>query len=318
MGNKTEYRSRLDEELVAGYDLCNGFDMSDLDIFYRTTCEAELKALKDDPEVMVYDTNIPGPADNPTLKIRVYKPADRTEEILPAVMWLHGGGFIFGSVYRQNDFCNRYAKNVGCAVVAVEYRLAPAHKAPAPVEDAYAALLYMSEHADELGIDPERIAIMGISAGGGICAALALMTRDRKGPQPVLQMPLYAELDYRMDTPSAKEITDWRVWSTLYSEISWKTYLDPEKPVDYYASPSLCEDVSGVAPVFSYVGTMDPLRDENVAYWSKLMAAGIPVEAHIYSGAFHTFEVAVPDASVSQKAYEAGYSALRKAFGIKE
>ncbi len=263
MGNKTEYRSRLDEELVAGYDLCNGFDMSDLDIFYRTTCEAELKALKDDPEVMVYDTNIPGPADNPTLKIRVYKPADRTEEILPAVMWLHGGGFIFGSVYRQNDFCNRYAKNVGCA-------------------------------------------------------ALALMTRDRKGPQPVLQMPLYAELDYRMDTPSAKEITDWRVWSTLYSEISWKTYLDPEKPVDYYASPSLCEDVSGVAPVFSYVGTMDPLRDENVAYWSKLMAAGIPVEAHIYCGAFHTFEVAVPDASVSQSAYEAGYSALRKAFGIKE
>ncbi len=205
--NKT-YREQLDPELLAAFDASPGFDLSDLDKFYKTACAAELIVLKDDPEVTVYDTVIPGPEDNPELKIRVYKPAGKEKEILPAVMWLHGGGFIFGSVYRQNDFCNRYAKNVGCAVIAVEYRIAPMHKAPAPVEDAYAALVYMDSHAAELGIDPRRIAIMGISAGGGICAALALMTRDRKGPQPVLQMPKYAELDHRLKTPSAKGIVD--------------------------------------------------------------------------------------------------------------
>lgn len=310
----TIMRERLDPELRGAFDLSPGFDLEHLDTFVAAANKAELAALKDDPEVVVYDTIIPGPEDNPELKIRVYKPAGRTEEVLPCGMFFHGGGFLFGSVYRQNDLCNRYSKNAGCAIVSVEYRLAPQHKGPAPVEDAYAALLWIDAHAEELKIDRNKIALIGISAGANIAAALALMTRDRKGPQPIIQMPLYAELDYRMETASAKEITSRKIWSYPYSQISWDAYLDKGKPVDYYTSPSLAEDLTGLPPLFSYVGTLDPFRDENIEYWNRLMKAGIPVEAHVYPGGFHSFEVSVPNAEVSKAAYEATYAALRRAF----
>ena len=142
------------------------------------------------------------------------------------------------------------------------------------------------------------------------------MTRDRKGPKPVLQVPLYAMLDCSADSASQKAVTSHKVWCYDYSKIGWGAYLDGE--ADCYISPALAEDLSGLPPVFSYIGTVDPLLDENIEYWTRLIRAGVPVEYHIFPGCYHSFEISVPDSGYAKMAYGLLYNALRKAFGIKE
>ena len=205
------FRDRIHPQLRDWYDASAGFDFDHLETFVPKCNEAELANLKEDPQVVTYDRTIPGPAGSPDVKIRVYAPQDRESSALPCLFFYHGGGFLFGTVYRQEALCQRYVKHVGCVVVSVEYRLAPQWKMPAPLEDCYAALLWAHENHEELGIDPQRLAVAGLSAGGNLAAAVALMARDRKGPALCLQMPLYGELDYRLETPSAHEITDPKV-----------------------------------------------------------------------------------------------------------
>lgn len=307
-------RGRIDPELLPFYDASEGFDFDALDDFVVRMNAMELANLKEDSEVITEERMIDGAKNAPPLKLRIYRPADQTQDLRPGLLFFHGGGFLFGSVYRQEALCQRYVKNVGCIVVSVEYRLAPSWKAPAPVEDAYAALLWLYEHADSLGADKNRLAAAGLSAGGTIVSALAMMTRDRKGPKLCLQLPLYAELDWRLTTSSSREITSEKVWCYENNRISWDLYLGEDKAVDYYDSPALCEDLTGLPPVFSFVGTLDPVRDENVSFWTRLLQAGIPVEAHIFPGAYHCFELGTPNAALSQKAYDLTYSALRRAF----
>ena len=314
--DENKMRSLIDPELLANYDASSGFDLFHLEEFKKSSYEQEKANLKDDPEVNVYEKMIPGPKGAPDIKLRIYEPAGRGVELLPCGLYFHGGGYVFGSVLRQNDLCVRMAKNVGMMVISVEYRLAPEYKAPAPLEDAYEALVWLDKNGSSIGADPSRIAITGMSAGGGITAALALMTRDRKGPRPVLQVPLYAMLDCRADSVSQKAVTSHKVWCYDYSKIGWEAYLDGE--ADGYISPALAEDLSGLPPVFSYIGTVDPLLDENIEYWTRLIRAGVPVEYHIFPGCYHSFEISVPDSGYAKMAYGLLYNALRKAFGIKE
>lgn len=314
--DENKMRSLIDPELLANYDASPGFDLFHLEKFKKSSYEQEKANLKDDPEVNVYEKMIPGPKGAPDIKLRIYEPAGRGVELLPCGLYFHGGGYVFGSVLRQNDLCVRMAKNVGMMVISVEYRLAPEYKAPAPLEDAYEALVWLDKNGSSIGADPSRIAITGMSAGGGITAALALMTRDRKGPKPVLQVPLYAMLDCRADSVSQKAVTSHKVWCYDYSKIAWGAYLDGE--ADCYISPALAEDLSGLPPVFSYIGTVDPLLDENIEYWTRLIRAGVPVEYHIFPGCYHSFEISVPDSGYAKMAYGLLYNALRKAFGIKE
>lgn len=314
--DENKMRSLIDPELLANYDASPGFDLFHLEEFKKSSYEQEKANLKDDPEVNVYEKMIPGPKGAPDIKLRIYEPAGRGVELLPCGLYFHGGGYVFGSVLRQNDLCVRMAKNVGMIVISVEYRLAPEYKAPAPLEDAYEALVWLDKNGSSIGADPSRIAITGMSAGGGITAALALMTRDRKGPKPVLQVPLYAMLDCRADSVSQKAVTSHKVWCYDYSKIGWGAYLDGE--ADGYISPALAEDLSGLPPVFSYIGTVDPLLDENIEYWTRLIRAGVPVEYHIFPGCYHSFEISVPDSGYAKMAYGLLYNALRKAFGIKE
>ena len=309
-------RSLIDKELIDNYDVSVGFDIEHLDTFLPASLKLEKESLRDDPMVRVYERMIPSPEGASDIKLRIYEPVDRGEEAIPCTMFFHGGGFLFGSVLRQNDMCQRLVKNVGTAVVSVEYRLAPKYKAPAPIEDAYAALVWVDKNSALLGIDPARIAIAGLSAGGGVTAALALMTRDRKGPVPVLQIPLYAMLDYRADTYSQNAITSKKVWCYSYSKIAWDAYLDRSKEPDCYASPVLAEDLSGLPPVFSYVGALDPFLDENMGYWTRLIRAGVPVEYHVFPGCYHCFEVAVPESYYARMAYELMYSAMKRAFKV--
>ena len=308
------FRDRIHPQLRDWYDPSAGFDFDHLETFVPKCNEAELANLKEDPQVVTYDRTIPGPAGSPDVKIRVYAPQDRESSALPCLFFYHGGGFLFGTVYRQEALCQRYVKHVGCVVVSVEYRLAPQWKMPAPLEDCYAALLWAHENHEELGIDPQRLAVAGLSAGGNLAAAVALMARDRKGPALCLQMPLYGELDYRLETPSAHEITDPKVWCRDNCEKSWEKVLSPGHLPTQYESPALAKDLAGLPPLFSYIGQLDPGRDENIAYWTRMMEAGVPVEYHVFPGCYHCFELSVPEADYSKAAYALSYAALRRAF----
>lgn len=307
-------RARIDPELLSFYDASEGFDFDALEDFVLRTRAQELARLQPDPEVLTEELTLPATAEVPAVKIRLYRPHTQGDCALPLTLFFHGGGFLFGSVYRQEGLCQRYVKNVNCVVASVEYRLAPSFKAPAAVEDGYAALCYLAENAATLRLDATRIAAAGLSAGGTIVAALAMMTRDRGGPALCLQMPLYGELDWKLSTPSAREITSPKVWCYENNRTSWDLYLGEDKAVDYYDSPALCEDLSGLPPLFSFVGSLDPVRDENIAFWSRLLQAGQSVEGHIFPGAYHCFELGTPEAASSRAAYALSYAALRRAF----
>ena len=308
-----QFRKRIHPELLNFYDASSGFDFDHLDTFVPKMNAMELEALREDPAVHTHERLIPGPPSAPAVKVRIYEPAER-KDLRPGLLFFHGGGFLFGSVYRQEALCQRYAKHVNCVVVSVEYRLAPHAKAPAPVEDGYAVLCWLYEHGEELGVDKNRLALSGLSAGGTIVAALSMMARDRKGPRPLLQLPLYGEMDAKLQTASVREFTSPKVWSYQNNKTSWELYLDPGKEPHYYDSPALCEDLSDLPPLFSYVGELDPVRDENILFWNRLMQAGIPVECHVFPGAYHCFELGTPEAEYSRLAYELTYAALNRAF----
>ncbi|MBQ2752656.1 MAG: alpha/beta hydrolase fold domain-containing protein [Firmicutes bacterium] len=297
-------RQRICKDLVHVYDACNGYDIENLDQFVLTATAAEIAALKDDPEVHVYEKMIPGPEGAPDIKLRIYEPAGR-DKILPGMVFFHGGGFVFGSVYRQESLCQHYCKTVNAVIISVEYRLAPRWKAPAATEDGYAAFCWVVEHADEIGVDKDNVGIIGVSGGGNVCAGVSLMAKDKKGPMPVIQMPLYAELDHRFITKSSTNITSPKVWSYQYSKLSWKYNLDNEKEPDCYVNPLLCEDMSGLPPTFSYVGGLDPFRDENIEYWSRLVRDEVDVEFHVFPGCFHGFDLSCPDSIYGSAAVEA-------------
>ncbi len=311
-----DFRTRIDPELRAWYDASPGFDFEHLEDFVSRMNAQELAALKPDAAVHTWETQIEGAAGAPPVKLRIYEPAGRKEP-LPVLLFFHGGGFLFGTVYRQEALCQRYVKEAGCLVVSVEYRLAPKWRAPAPVEDAFAALCWVEREAQALGADAARIAAAGLSAGGTIVAALAMMTRARGGPALCLQMPLYAELDNRMETASCRAITDRKLWCYENNKTSWARYLPQERPLTAYDVPARCADLAGLPPLFSYVGELDPVRDENIAFWQRLMAAGVAVEGHIFPGAYHCFELGTPEAQISRAALSLSCAALRRAFAAR-
>ena len=127
-----------------------------------------------------------------------------------------------------------------------------------------------------------------------------------------------AELDYTLDTPSAREITDTKVWCRDNCEKSWDKVLSPGKLPSPFESPALAKDLTGLPPLFSYIGQLDPGRDENIAYWTRLMDAGVACEYHVFPGCYHCFELSVPDADFSKVAYELTYAALKRAFGVED
>ena len=186
----------------------------------------------------------------------------------PAVLYLHGGGMISGSVAIYDGPVSRYVSNSGVSMLAVDYRLAPEHPYPVPVEDCYAGLRWLAEHADELGVDPARIAVMGDSAGGGLAAAVALLARDRGGPDLAAQILIYPMLDDRNTTPDP-EIAPFAVWSYDDNITGWGALLGdaiggPDVPA--YAAPARATDLSDLPACYIEVGQLDIFRDEDLAY----------------------------------------------------
>jgi acetyl esterase len=208
---------------------------------------------------------------------------------LPAAIFnVHGGGFIIGNLDIDHANNLRYTREIGVVVVSVDYRLAPEAPYPAGLEDCYAALVWTAKNAAELGVDPARIAIHGGSAGGGLCAALALLARDRGGPAIAFQYLGVPELDDRLGTPSMRAFVDTPMWNKPRAEISWDCYLGPGvrggADVPVYAAPARATDLAGLPPAYVSVMEFDPLRDEGIAYAQALLAAGVTTELHLFPG----------------------------------
>lgn len=264
-------------------------------------------------KVRVTDKHIPGHEKGQNIRVRIYEPVMPVKTISPGLYWIHGGGYLSGTPEMNDELCERFVLEAGCVVVSVAYRLAPEHPYPAGVEDCYAGLKWVAGHAAELGIDAERIGVAGHSAGGGLTAAVSLMARDRGGPEIAFQMPLCPMLDYRNTTVSSREITDTRVWNYYSNEAAWKAYLgDQTEDVPAYASPVQAEDLSGLPPTYTMVGSADPFRDETIEYISRLSQAGVQAEFHLYPGCFHGFEGIAPQAEVSQRAIRGYVNALKR------
>jgi acetyl esterase/lipase len=268
---------------------------------------APLNKNVDTTGVVIEDRSIPVP-------IRIYSPAgDAPSTGRPALLDIHGGGFAVGSIEMEHAFACQIAREIGATVVAVEYRLAPEHPFPAGIDDCYAALRWMHEHADELHLDPQRIAVGGQSAGGGLSAGVALMARDRGGPPLCFQFLGIPELDHRLETASMRAFTDTPLWHRPNAEISWRYYLG-ENPgeVSPYASPAIAADLRGLPPAYVTTMEFDPLRDEGIIYALRMLEAGVQVELHSYPGTFHGSGI-ITTAEVSRRAGHELLTVLRRA-----
>jgi acetyl esterase/lipase len=221
-----------------------------------------------------------------------------------AVLFFHGGGYIFGHIDLFDGPVARYVSASGVPMLSVEYRRAPEHPFPTPLEDAYAALVWLHEHAAELGVDRGRIGVMGDSAGGGMAAALAILARDRGGPQIARQILLMPMLDDRTTTPDP-HITPYLVWSYDDNLTAWPALLGaaaggPDVPAT--AAPARLADATGLPPAYIEVGQLDVFRDEDTAYATTLSRAGVPVEFHLHPGAPHEFDAIAADSDVARRA----------------
>ena len=263
--------------------------------------------------IRIRDVTVPGPKGDPDVVVRVYSPPEGVAH-RPCCYWIHGGGYIFGTIDMSDARCVQTAETLDCVVVSVDYRLAPEFPFPAPLEDCYAGLAWTAAHADGLGIDPQRIVIVGQSAGGGLAAALALLVRDRAEVPLCYQLLIYPMIDDRNTTPSSQLVT--KVWTREANLLGWRCYLGHEPgtaDVSPYAAAARAEDLRGLAPAFIGVGTLDVFRDENIEYARRLLAAGVPTELHVYPGAPHGFEGLAPRAAVSQQFTRDITDALRRA-----
>jgi acetyl esterase/lipase len=271
--------------------------------------------LRDSPTVSKEDRIAPGPDGAPEVPVRIYRPVDMAAA-LPGLFWIHGGGMVLGSLAMDDHNLQHVVDTVGCVAVSVEYRLAPEQPFPAPVEDCYAALKWMHQHAAELGVDPTRIAVGGASAGGGLAAGLVLLARDRGEVPVAFQWLIYPMLDDRNRTPSSHAITDPRVWNRESNLFGWRAYLGVEpgsEDVSPYAAPARATDLSNLPPAYIPVGSQDLFLDEAADYALRLARAGVPVELHVYPGAFHGSELFAPAAALSQRMVTDRDQALKRA-----
>ena len=261
--------------------------------------------------IVIEDRNIAAPDALLELVVRIYKPTGVSGG-LPGIFFIHGGGMIMGSIETENHKAAMLCETIQSIVVSVEYRLAPENPHPAQVQDCYEALVWMSKNAAELGFDPDRLAIVGGSAGGGLAIATALMARDQEFPKLSFQMANYPMIDDRNETPSSKEITDVGIWDRKANIEAWDWYLGG-KNADEYAAPARAIDLSGLPPTFIDVGELDLFRDEDIEFAKRLLQAGVTTELHVYPGAYHASESFAPEAELSKQIWTKRIEALKRA-----
>jgi acetyl esterase/lipase len=269
----------------------------------------------------VEDRMVPGWEGDPDVSVRLYRPRDRAAGALaPGVVMIHGGGFVIGSVEVEHAGAAQMAINTRAVVVSVDYRLAPEHPYPAALHDCSAALTFLHDEAEALGVDPHRVALAGTSAGGGLAAATALLARDQGGPAVCFQLLHIPELDDRLQTGSMQAFVDSPMWNRPLAVQSWQAYLGPlygAADVPAYAAPARAADLSGLPPAYISTAENDPLRDEGITYAQRLLQAGVSVELHQFPGTFHGSAV-VTTAAVSRRAQRESALVLRQALGVED
>ena len=314
-------KDRLDPELAAPLETFlsltgGGLDLYDIPATRKRMDEmaaAQMAKMPAIEGIASMDRHVPGPDGD--VFVRIYQPTDRPAT-LPALVWIHGGGYVLGSVERDDLLAKHLAKVAQCLVVSVEYRIAPEYPSPAAAEDCYAALKWLATHTSELGVDLSRIAIGGASAGGGVAAGLALLTRDRAEVELAFQLLIYPMIDDRNIAPASETRPDTYVWTRENNLMGWRAYLGCEPggdDVSPYAAASRATDLSGLPPAYIPVGELDLFLDENIDYAQRLLVAGVPTELHVYPGAYHGFNGIAPRADIAQRFNTGRDNALKRA-----
>ncbi|GAB3954444.1 alpha/beta hydrolase [Kribbella albertanoniae] len=266
----------------------------------RVLTKLARRARRPDAQIVAVDNDV---------SVHVFRPAESRPRT-PALLWIHGGGMVLGDAAQDSTFCRKVADELNIVVVSVEYRLAPEHPFPAPLEDCYTALQWLARQPD---IDPARIAIGGESAGGGLAAALALLTKERGETHPVLQLVSYPMLDDRTTTRTEIDARQFRLWSPASNRFGWGAYLGPATTVSPLAAPARYDDLSGLPPAWIGIGTNDLFYDETVSYAERLQQAGVPCTLHLAPGGYHNFAGTEPKAAISQAFTKAQLTALDQA-----
>jgi acetyl esterase len=253
----------------------------------RATVVANTKLLEPPkPMTRIEDRRVPGHGG--WIPVRIYVPCDKKS--LPVLVFYHGGGWVIGDVPSYESLCTAIAQAAECIVVSVDYRLAPEHRFPAAVDDAYAATSWVAENAELFGGDPRRVAVGGDSAGGNLAAVVCLMARDRGVFRPTLQILIYPATDHSFNTSSYGACADGYLLSREDMKWFWGHYLahaeDGDNPC---ASPLRASNLSGLPPALVITAEYDPLRDEGEAYATRLRSGGVPVTLSRYSGMIHAF-----------------------------
>lgn len=313
-------RHLVDPELIPMLDVSPSLVLNDESLLQTRavleTMNVQAPAdLPEFPDVSVSERRVPGPEGAPDVRVLVYLPRNVAAP-LSALLWIHGGGYVLGKAEQADLQAKSIASEIGCAVVSVDYRLAPEVPHPGPVEDCYAALKWLHASAGELGVDTTRLAIGGDSAGGGLTAALALLTRDRGEVPLVFQLLIYPMLDDRsVTTTDPHPYTGEYIWTAESNRFGWTALLgqEPGGPdVSPYAAAARAEKLEGLPATFIGVGTLDLFLEEDLEYARRLIRAGVPTELHVYPGAFHGFPMAA-HAQVAQMFEQDQLNALKRA-----
>ena len=315
-----DFEDRLDEQGKAVLEMIPAemLDLSDIPrarMMVDGLLDAMFASAPEVPGVDVENQWVPGPPGDPDVMLRIYTPSG-IDGSAPGLYWIHGGGMVLGNAAMEDPMTKGVAAEMGCVVASVEYRLAPEHPHPAPIEDCYAGLKWFADNSESLGVDRGRIAVGGGSAGGGLAAALALLARDRGEVEICFQQLIYPMLDDRNITPASHYVQHPKVWNREANIAGWSALLG--KPagsddVSPYASPARAEDLSGLPPAFIIVGELDLFVDEDIEYATRLIQAGVPTELHVFPGAFHGSDIMVPTSDASQRWAKVRSGALRQA-----
>ncbi|WP_431801861.1 alpha/beta hydrolase [Halobacillus andaensis] len=263
----------------------------------------------------VTNQKIPGP--DGEIPIRVYKPEGAGQH--PALVFFHGGGWVIGDLDTHDNVCRALTNLAGCAVISVDYRLAPEHKFPAAVEDSFTALEWAAEHAEDLNIERGKIAVGGDSAGGNLSAVVAMMAREKGMPSLVCQLLFYPATDFTADTESMRENAEGYFLTRESMNFFRNHYLNNEEDANnWYASPSLAENLSGLPEAFIITAEYDPLRDEGEAYAHRLKEANVPVTLKRYDGMIHGFLSMASQIEQGKTALQEAAHKLRSSFNKQE
>ena len=271
---------------------------------------------KTPPDISIEHVHIPR-ADGSSIRLRVYR-SKAKNATAPAMVWMHGGGYIGGKPEQDDLYCIHFVREAGLVIVSVDYRYAPEHPFPSALEDCHAALTWIKANASQLGVDADRIAIGGESAGGGLAAALVQLAVDRKEVKPVFQLLIYPMLDDRTVLRSDLADRVYRAWNQESNRFGWESYLGRKcsaEAVPPYSVPARREDLSTLPPAWIGVGTLDLFHDEDVTYAKRLKECGVDCELTVVPGAFHGFDLAGMQVNVVRDFIGSQVDALKKNLG---